>query len=329
MMHHTFDAFEITWYYDLSRNSIHNLGTIGIFNFFLLSGFLISYTVKKKGLSGKYDFQTYLIERFTRIYLVFLPALLLAGFLAFILKNQSPNASLEQFTTNLFMLQGVNGFSEHGQTFARMGPTWSLNYEVFFYILFGIAVLPIQNKIWEGLIKITLLLTVSWAAFRLSHIVPMAIAWVLGVGASAIHQRTTSIPPSIAIVGGAIAIAALQLIAPYTDAIYVYLLTNTVLFILCIISIREIKVARLLQNIVKSLAGYSYSLYLTHMLTLWILTSYSISFRNILQRTNTILSIVVVIFIISFFSYIFAYCTERHNYRVRQYFLQLANKIPK
>src|SRR5919107_1017312 len=53
--------------------------TIGVFIFFLISGFLISYSVLTKRNDPTYTFGTFFIDRFCRIYSAFLPALILVA----------------------------------------------------------------------------------------------------------------------------------------------------------------------------------------------------------------------------------------------------------
>src|SRR5688572_4916424 len=78
-LHHTLDHLEYEPYHIQSRAFHGNLGSIGVTIFFVLSGFLIAHTVARKASAGGYSFREYFVERAVRIYLVYVPAVLVAA----------------------------------------------------------------------------------------------------------------------------------------------------------------------------------------------------------------------------------------------------------
>ena len=106
--------------------------------FFVLSGFLIAYTVNKKNRGSI----QYLKDRFSRLYSVVLPALLFTYVLDFIGKHYNPavyaveiahNHQFLRFFSNATFLQEIWGFSSKPST---NGPFWSISYEFWYYMLF-------------------------------------------------------------------------------------------------------------------------------------------------------------------------------------------------
>lgn len=118
-----------------------NLGSDAVILFFVISGFVIAYTVEQKDAkAGRYFFQ-----RATRLYSVAIPAIIFT----FIFDTMGSNLAPEVYDgwwynpssifSNLFY--GLSFSSEWGGNGFRMGtngPYWSLSYEVAYYILFGV-----------------------------------------------------------------------------------------------------------------------------------------------------------------------------------------------
>jgi len=116
--------------------------------FFVLSGFLIGSSVLTQIFDGAWDWRTYLIHRFTRLWIVLIPALGLTWVWALveaaIFHNSTyfkPSANLETLLGNAFFSQGII-VSNFGQNL----PLWSLSYEFWYYILFPCAILAFVAK---------------------------------------------------------------------------------------------------------------------------------------------------------------------------------------
>ena len=135
---------------------------VGVVVFFVLSGYLIAYTVWRKRAKGRYSFRTYGIERFARIFSGFVPGLifiaavdtgvLLLGSSKYIYSSEY---SVGNFVANLAMLQDhaftawVGGFMPRDiapwvagvTTFGSGRPLWTLAIEWWIYMAFGWLVL--------------------------------------------------------------------------------------------------------------------------------------------------------------------------------------------
>lgn len=139
--------------YLLFGNSIFNfLPSFSVMVFFVLSGFVISYSTSLKGES--YGFFNYLIDRFSRIYITLLPVLLLTFLFAFLYHlyvNSYPfNINIKYLLCCLvmqqenplllkiqYMLPNTNTYKFIG-IFGDNLPLWSLSLEWWYYVFFGL-----------------------------------------------------------------------------------------------------------------------------------------------------------------------------------------------
>jgi peptidoglycan/LPS O-acetylase OafA/YrhL len=129
----------------------------GVLVFFLLSGFLISFSVFQKYHHPEYRFTEYFIERFCRIYCAFLPALAFVAFIDQWSKTSPIYLWRDQFNGvtalgNVLMLQefplfqivrrlGVAHTVWFTHTFGSAGPFWTISIEWWIYMVFGAIVL--------------------------------------------------------------------------------------------------------------------------------------------------------------------------------------------
>jgi len=121
--------------------------------FFVLSGFLISSTVIRSHVLGRWSWRDYAVNRATRLYVVLVPGLLLGffwdrlgswlfsakGIYAHSLSDLGlsvplKNLTLGTFLGNFFFLQTILC-----ETFGSNGPLWSLANEFWYYVLFPVA----------------------------------------------------------------------------------------------------------------------------------------------------------------------------------------------
>ena len=121
--------------------SLELLGREAVMAFFVLSGFVIAHTTEQRRPS----LRDYALARCARIYSVALPVLLLAFACASLLPDYS-TAGMEkpyQLAKPWFYIPFHLLFLGELWTLSDfppwLGPWWSLNYEVWYYVLFGVA----------------------------------------------------------------------------------------------------------------------------------------------------------------------------------------------
>jgi peptidoglycan/LPS O-acetylase OafA/YrhL len=124
--------------------------------FFVLSGFVISWSIDRK---KDYHFKQYLFDRMVRLWSVALPTLCLGAVLDYFGRSIHPPTYGNIFSENYISLKYlISGLFFHESWFFSIrpgsnGPFWSLSYEFFYYLIFGaIALLPsLKNKLLVGL----------------------------------------------------------------------------------------------------------------------------------------------------------------------------------
>lgn len=140
-----------------------DIQSMGVIAFFLMSGFLITYSVVRKHSDPEYTFRDYFIDRFCRIYCVFLPALvfvwlmdsqtvsLLQGdhsAMPWHIPGIEDRINLHTWFGNLFMLQDFPLFqiARHAgipldqnflSSFGSGSTFWTLSIEWWLYMTFG------------------------------------------------------------------------------------------------------------------------------------------------------------------------------------------------
>jgi peptidoglycan/LPS O-acetylase OafA/YrhL len=165
---------QITWFSHLFNTSLE-LRNKFVMIFFVLSGYLISFTVEKKNKGS----QQYLIDRLSRLYSVVLPALLLTFILdnlgkhinpGFYLDKMAPDHQIFRYLINAIFCGQIWNLSTSPST---NGPFWSLSYEFWYYILFWAWIYLKGSRKIIGLIIICLII-----GLKILLLLPV---WIFGV----------------------------------------------------------------------------------------------------------------------------------------------------
>ena len=260
--------------------------------FVLLSGFLTMYSfMSKRETSPDYGLQQYMSARFIRIYGGLLPALLIVAALdraQMHLTDIYPYASnynIETFLANVLILYNFPAFKFipllHKQPFGSARPLWTLSVEWWLYILFGLLVYSQPNMRKKPL---------YWMALAFSAIVPLtnliygnhngiSFAWLLGIlvcyvlfsdsGTTLRMQKWQCYSVGMA----SLVLAWLRICKIHTsflkynvimdyDPLYSALLAFAMFFFLKATQTESAIQTR--EKVVKIIASYSYSLFLTH-----------------------------------------------------------------
>lgn len=147
-----------------------------VITFFVLSGFVISYTVDARESSAT----SYYVNRFARVYSVVLPALLLT-FVADIVGSTFHPGLYESLTDysgdgrSWQFLSGVLFINQIWSNSLRIGtnfPYWSIAFEVWYYVVFGIAVFVPKRWVLPAV-----MIALAIAGPRISVLFPI---WLMG-----------------------------------------------------------------------------------------------------------------------------------------------------
>lgn len=123
------------------HKNIFKEGFIGVSFFFILSGFIMSYSYGQKLLEDRISFTNYWVARVARIYPVHFLTLVLAIPLSF---NTDVISWVDKLLLNLLLLQSFIPSDGYYLTFNAV--SWSISTEMFFYIVFPVLVLLFTRR---------------------------------------------------------------------------------------------------------------------------------------------------------------------------------------
>jgi peptidoglycan/LPS O-acetylase OafA/YrhL len=249
----------------------------GVVLFFVVSGFLVGGSAWRKFEKGEFKARLYLINRFSRIYLVLIPALVFAVLIDRLGANLfaetrfyamrplfpsgvSDGWTLDQIPCHLAALQGV--------FCAPIGadpPLWSLGWEWLFYlispVLFAICLVPLRLSL-----RIVALIC-FWASIitviGLGEGLFWFMTWLMGMAASLlVLRRPVPIAPAIA----GLALCATSLVVSRAVIVSATLTDLGIGAGLAVaLSCPIIANGDVLSRFAAKGASFSYSLYLIHL----------------------------------------------------------------
>jgi len=260
--------------------------------FFILSGFLITYsTVNKLKRSEAYGFRHFFIDRFSRIYTGFVPALLFVLIIDTISRYLYPTAypygsgyNLRTFVGNLLMLQDIPGtnYLPGGRviSFGSAQPFWTLAIEWWIYLAFGWALLRCykdRGNRWLNLIIMLPLLIVP--SFNLWGGVGngLMMTWLLGSLAyvlisSGLLNRINKLY-LLAISGWLTLIGIVRFMKTGEEYDPVLAFLSSAVILLLVRYFQDFSWPKSLVWFIRKNAAFSFTLYLTHYAVLDILRS--------------------------------------------------------
>ncbi|HVV91972.1 MAG TPA: acyltransferase [Hyphomicrobiales bacterium] len=303
--------------------------------FFVLSGFLVGGSIVRACAADRFNLAAYLTARFARIYVVFLPALALT-FVIFavggaLLRDPGGDAIRPLFSERqldfgglhllLCHLAGVQGFA--CPAWSQNPPLWSLGYEWTLYLtaplLIGLSMMqrPLAWRVAGVVLVVAMLLALST---DLVDCLFWVSTWFLGVVAAVLAKREVPVPTALGAIGlgaavAAVAVARLQF-APV-------LLTHEIiaLGVALAMSCRGIIGLSILPRFFRWLAGFSFSLYATHLpvvfLSIALLQSWGFPTNKVAPGPVPFVEFGVTVLAAMVVAYLFSLVTERQTDRLR------------
>lgn len=323
-----------------------SLGHDAVIVFFVISGFLVGGVTLERWLNRGAQFSDYIISRFSRIYIVLIPALAMGYMLDVIgmhyfndaaiytdpkalgigsLVNTSTRLDPKTYVGNLLMLQGVSVTS-----LGSNSPLWSLAYEWWYYCLFFIVLAGVFSKGWAR---------VAWWACGLplllklpGEIVLWMTIWLMGVATffvcTAVRVRACVVVVLLVLTmcvavtsWGDIESGRLQVSDSLLRSFSHDLLVG-VGYSLCLVAVSRGKRGFPWAAFNQWAAGFSYSMYLLHFPVLLLLVAASNHIFGVrLSKPLSITSfaflalIVVLVYVVG---YLFSLVTEKHTNSLRK-----------
>lgn len=326
--HHILGRLGFEGYIELAKNGNTNPGYAGISALFALSGFLIFHTLLGRlQKNGSYCFTEFFFERLCRIYVVFLPAMMLAPLIGLIWMPHilsTELGSLERWLTNFFMLCDIWPSAKPQAIYFLMIPSWTLNYDVFFYAIIGLGVLPLTRQREGRLATLALLFLCVLLISQAKFFWLFFANWGAGAFFAFLHHRGSGIRPTVALVLGLVVIVIFYFTQPHFYGAIPYLLTATVTALFGLIFLSRLSPVKLprLTKYSRFFASYSYCLYLTHSITLSFIADFYPAFLESLfdwfGKTGAFL---ISLLVINLTAIAFAWATEWRTTRVRDFVL--------
>ncbi|MGB6624807.1 MAG: acyltransferase [Candidatus Acidiferrales bacterium] len=286
-------GFFFTPYHELPHHSsglaalyaVTALGHQAVVVFFVLSGFFIVSSIADSFEKDRWSWRVYLTNRIVRLTLVLAPALVLCWIVDHIGMAMKTTASLYQhtlgfsFAVSIAQLETARNFfgslfylqSILVQPFGSDAPLWSLSYEFWYYILFPLALCALAKRFRPParLVYAVLAVVVVW--FIGWTIALYFLIWLLG-GAIAVSSSLKWSPVRFAR-ANALALAPMAFAlgisvryplrsAFWTDAIVA---AGFGLWVYCTVEATEKRLPVGYAKLARLLAGFSYTLYLTHL----------------------------------------------------------------
>jgi len=291
--------------------------------FFVLSGFLVGGMSLERYLHGKFEFKKYIIDRISRIYTPFVPALVFT--LGICLWTGMPFSWIEAML-NLLSLQGV--FAEPLSVNMTL---WSLSYEIWFYILCG-SVLTVFGPYSSPMWRLSLIL-LAVSIFIFSKLdFAFLCAWLLGLAAYFIKTPRIGLLLAAGSIITAIGMVLMQLtsISHQVDLAQFNFINRSIAVITlsagCALLIagsaqqRE-RPPRLrwLLRVAPVLSSFSYSVYLMHIPVIYLLNEWGMLPRYDRVAFTTVGGFLANATIIMAVSYGAYWLFERQTPRVRQF----------
>lgn len=251
------------------------IGSAGVDIFFVISGFIMWMTTYETN-ARTWEFWSRRLVRIVPLYWSF--TLLLAGLAIVAPVASRTQVDLGHLVTSLLFIPDYHPYKE-GHIWPLLVPGWTLNFEMYFYFIFG-SCLVLARRI--RLFALSGVFVVAILAGQLLHFVnpmaliytsPVILEFLAGVVAAhlVIHGKTASTPVSILLLVVAVAMFAVNANLEPEAADRLFFWGVPSLFLVYAFVSMEKNGWRFENRVMLALGDSSYSLYLSHMFTLGVI----------------------------------------------------------
>ena len=331
--------------------AVTGFGHQAVVLFFVLSGYFIGTSVSEQVGARRWSWRIYLVNRFTRLQLVLLPALLFGAlwdqlgmrlpqaasfYYGGLYKYYPPSVALRStvpvFLGNLFFLQSVIA-----PVFGSNGPLWSLSYEFWYYILFPVLILAATS--WVGFRRRFLYLGLAFLLvwFIGRQISIYFLIWLMGVligrlrHANWLHStRATAFVSLLAGVPFALALAWVRVHPQASETLSDLMIGGCfALWIYSLIQGTRMDVSVTYAKTSRTLAAFSYTLYLIHFPLLLLLRGLLDPYGNWQPDASHLFYGLAISLSVLSFAYLVAQFTEARTAQVRRRVLSWSAPVVK
>jgi peptidoglycan/LPS O-acetylase OafA/YrhL len=317
---------------------VSSFGEPAVIIFFVMSGFLVGgSSLRRYKQKGTFDFTSYMLARFSRLWVVLIPALLLSYVLDVVsagLTGETPLpfvADFDRLVCNVGFLQTAVCFQ-----YRENGALWSLFNEFWYYVAWP----PVMLAIWSkqdlakraALLAVPVVLLTVLAAIQFvgANIAVYFLIWALGVVAADRAKPFVSMPPWLAAVlfFGFLAIWRVYSSSDVLGENFLQQfpsdLTMTLLFANMLMNMKQAK--RLpfppLRRWHQPIAGFSFTMYCTHtpiincfgMFLLW---AFGTGWHMLPVGPEPYVIYLITVAVCVLSAYLISLVTERHTPQIR------------
>ncbi|MEW5715693.1 acyltransferase [Pseudomonas sp. SB113] len=242
--------------------------SVAVVGFFFVSGFLICRSAMANIRHKGGDYMRYYVDRLSRVYVTLIPCLIFVFLVDLLFSFQfsdfelGVNLTFSTFFKNLLLIPSM--------PFGTMRPIWSLMFEWWIYILFGGIVFFRKNWIFSAIcIGIG-----GYYTFRVNakgEAGHLELIWMAGAVASLVFERIRKYEYSRYIAWASLSFAIIIYFLT-CDAYNIFaglLFSSGLLFIAVHFNGSEVSFDSRVSWCFNKLAGYSFTLFLTHYTVLY------------------------------------------------------------
>ncbi|MCL6458603.1 MAG: acyltransferase, partial [Gorillibacterium sp.] len=325
------------------------LGRPSVRVFFVLSGLFISRSILKALYDGRWTWNSYLINRLSRLYIVLVPALMLTyvlnrlGSLWWGSPFDSARESVGVFIGNLLFVQDIVV-----PTFGTNNPLWSLSCEFWYYLLFPLILLTVISGTRKAarIIYLALIIAIfSLIGVKISSyflvwlmgtlllflpIVPMLKKRLVPLTALALFCLSLLLRPLVLtgkIIGlGESSLILIDFLIGLTFVLFIYALLN---FYPKTQKVNKEQRSSL-AKVSKTLAGFSFTLYLIHKPILDFVYGWaaSLGFSGLKPSLFSFAIEIVLVFIMLYVAFLFSLITEAKTNKLRALMMKKVKPYP-
>jgi peptidoglycan/LPS O-acetylase OafA/YrhL len=318
-------------------------GHMAVIVFFVISGFLIGGQTILNTTLKSFNMIDYLIHRFSRIYTVFIPALIVSflidrlGIQYFngtgIYTHPDPSFYSNSFGTNMAKHLSFNVFVGNlmqlqtiiVSSLGSNGPLWSLANEWWYYVLFGFCMLAYRSGLMLTRVIAggAIMATISVLPLNISL---WLVVWGIGAGVALLDRCWAGRPffaGAAVMVGCLIAARWIDSRGMNTGVATQLALDLTVAlgYSAAVVCAKNLKDRRKLGSLHRALASFSYTLYLVHFPAIVFLAAFMKDVLDIgFERPPSVATMIyagALLAMLYGYAWIFAACTEAHTSAVR------------
>jgi peptidoglycan/LPS O-acetylase OafA/YrhL len=315
-----------------------DFGHMAVIVFFVISGFLVGGRSILRSQDGAFDLLDYFVHRFSRIYTVFIPALIVGYILDSLGMRFCNSSGIYIHPDHFFSKPLGNNITEHltfeiflgnviqlqtivVSVLGSNGPLWSLANEWWYYVFFGFCMVVYRSR------RLLARVITGGAMVAMVVLLPLTISlwfvmWGIGAGVAVLDRYWAGWPFFLGATAAVACLIAIRWLAARnagagvaTD--FILDLSVALGYSVALVCAKNLKKRMKFESIHRILASFSYTVYLVHFPAMVFVAAFLKEFFDIefsrQPTTDVIIYIGALVTILYGYAWLFAYLTEAHT----------------